>query len=410
MGKPWKKWLAAILPFFVLGIMGMTGCVAGLPETLQISVEIDGKELASKQAAKELGEEIEMIDRILSDESVELPEEMVAKLGEHGYVAVDVHNQVDMEGADQVLEFCKIVDSQEKGELLITVITSRDDFITYCLETKDGEVLVTRQFHQMDGGGRFQGENMASYSASEWRFTEEGYLLFEGTYFSEVDFAFTLSDGTEHTALRVFPLEKRCRELNQKYILPVGYGHNNLFLTCWNEDDYGELDFYDIFDVFYPCLYEEPTPYMVLEETGMAGIYGIPEDLFEQVIMTYFSMDKEILRSRTTYLPERAVYEYRPRGIFEVEGSEIPYPEVVDYTENQDGTITLIVNGVYPFENTSRSYSHKTVVRPLAEGGFQYVSNTVIPPKEGFNLWWHSDRLSKEEWEKAYGGQEEVFE
>ena len=66
--------------------------------------------------------------------------------------------------------------------------------------------------------------------------------MFEGDYFSESYYALLLSDVSEHAALRVQPLDKACRELNRQYILPVGYERNNLFLTEWSEDDFGELD------------------------------------------------------------------------------------------------------------------------------------------------------------------------
>ena len=69
--------------------------------------------------------------------------------------------------------------------------------------------------------------------------------------------------------------------------------------------------------------------------------------------------------------------------------------------ENADGTITLIVNAVYPKENTSKSFSHKTVIRPLEEGGFQYVSNEIISSKEDYDIWWHSDRMKGKKGEEA---------
>ena len=64
----------------------------------------------------------------------------------------------------------------------------------------------------------------------------------------------TLSDTPEHTMLRILPLDEKCREYNRKYILPVGYEQNNLFLCNWSEDDFGDLDFYDLFDRFYPMM------------------------------------------------------------------------------------------------------------------------------------------------------------
>ena len=221
--------------------------------------------------------------------------------------------------------------------------------------------------------------------------------------------------------MRVLPLDETCREWNRKYILPVGYKQNNMFLTDWKEEDFGDLDFYDIFDKFYPLLYGQPVPYTADENLGVGAVYQIPEDVFEHVITEHFNIDRKTLRQKTTYFSENAAYEYRPRGFYEAEYPDIPYPEVVDYTENKDGTITLIVNAVYPDSYTSMAYSHKTVIRPLNEDSFQYVSNQMIAPSlpeniEGYqegallekepDIWWHTNRLTKEEWLEIYGGTE----
>lgn len=328
---------------------------------------------------------------------LETTERIVAGLGENGYVSVDRGNQVNMEGTARVLEFCKMADSRKASELTVIVVVSGDAFITYDLKTEAGDMAVARTYHRLDENGNFQRESKVSYSADFWQYTEEGYLLLEGRYFSEEEFALTLSGGQEHIAIRVLPLDEQCREWNRQYILPVGYRENNLFLSDWSEEDYGELNFYDLFDIFYPRIYEQPVPFTVMEEGEMGTSYQIPENILEQVITAYFDIDREILRSKTVYLPEVSAYEYRPRGIDEAEYPEIPYPEVVSYTENQDGTIALTVNAVYPYENTSRSYSHKTVIRILEDGSFRYVSNEIISPKENLDIWWHSDRLEKEE-------------
>ena len=91
------------------------------------------------------------------------------------------------------------------------------------------------------------------------------------------------------------------------------------------------------------------------------------------------------------------------RGFYEVEYPEIPYPEVVDYSENADGTLTLIVNVVFPEQLTSKVYVHEVVIRPLADGGFQYVSNHIIPSDDNYEETWHTPRLTEEEWKEYYG-------
>ena len=329
--------------------------------------------------------------------SLETKEHIVVRLGEHGYVAVDSENQVDMAGAEQAVKFCKAVEEKKSDKLTIIVIMELG-FQKFDLETEDGNVNIVKGYYQYDKNGCLQNKSMVNYAADLWQYTEEGYIILEGNYFSDENFVLTLSDAMEHTVLRVLPLDEKCREWNRKFILPIGYGQNNIFLTDWNEEDFGDLNFYDVFDKFYPILYGQPVPYAANENLGVETIYEIPEEIFENVIMTYFNVERELLRSKTIYQPEKASYEYRPRGFYEAEHSEIPYPEVVNYMENDDGTITLIINAVYPNENTSKSFSHKIVIRPLGENRFQYISNQML--SDDYDIWWHSKRFTEEEWKE----------
>ncbi len=328
---------------------------------------------------------------------------MVARLGENGYVAVDGGNQIDMTQAEQALAFCKAVDEKEMDELTIIVVMEMG-IRKYDLKTEDGNVNIVRGYYQYDQNGSLQNRSTVSYPADFWQYTAEGYLIFEGSYFSDESYILTLSGTPEHTMLRILPLDEKCREYNREYILPVGYGQNNLFLCNWNEEDFGDLDFYDLFDRFYPMIHRKPVPYMADENLGVGAVYQVRGELFENVIGAYFNMDQETLRSKTTYISELAAYEYRPRGFYEVEYPDIAYPEVVSYTENEDGTVTLHVNAVYPNGNMSKEFSHTTVIRPFSEGSFQYVSNEIILPEGDNDIWWHSNRLTEEEWKEVYGG------
>ncbi len=328
---------------------------------------------------------------------------MVARLGENGYVAVDGGNQIDMTQAEQALAFCKAVDEKEMDELTIIVVMEMG-IRKYDLKTEDGNVNIVRGYYQYDQNGSLQNRSTVSYPADFWQYTAEGYLIFEGSYFSDESYILTLSGTPEHTMLRILPLDEKCREYNRKYILPVGYEQNNLFLCNWSEDDFGDLDFYDLFDRFYPITHSQPVPYMADEDLGVGAVYQIQGELFENVIGAYFNMDRETLRSKTTYLSELVAYEYRPRGFYEAEYPEIAYPEVVSYTENEDGTVTLYINAVYPGGNMSKEFAHITVIRPLSEESFQYVSNEITLPEGDHDIWWHSNRLTEEEWKEVYGG------
>ncbi len=327
---------------------------------------------------------------------------IVKRFGENGYPAVDSGNQINMTEAEQVVDFCEKVDAGEEGKITIIEVGYLGGFIKYDLETKDGKVDVVRSCFKYENE-KLQKEASGSYQAERWNYTEDGYLMFSGTWFSEDVYVLKQSSAEEHTALRVQPLDEIYRELNRKYLFPISYAHNNMFLVDWSEDDFGELNFYDMYDIFYPKLNAEIVPYVADDNLGVGAVYRIPKEEFESVIMSYFHIDSETLQSKTTYFSEDSTYEYKPRGFFEVEYPEYPYSEVAGYTENKDGTITLLVHAVYPYTGNSNEYVHEVVVRPLKNGGVQYVSNRIIPSEDNQEKTWNTPRLTKEKWEEIYG-------
>lgn len=337
-----------------------------------------------------------------TSESSELTENIVDYLGEMGYTAVDSENQVDMTNAKQVMRFCELADAGKAAELVIIVVVGSGGFTEYDFHTEDGSVDVVRRYYRYMNG-QLDHTSAGTYQADLWQYTEEGYLLFEGAWLSEEYYVLVGSEVPERVALRVEQLDKKCRELNRQYIMPIGYGHNNMFLSDWSEDDFGELNFYDLFDVFYPLVTGHSLPFTADDDLNTGAVYYIAKEEFEDVIMPYFNIDSKTLQSMTTYLSEDETYEYRPRGFYEAEYPEMPYPEVVGYTENDDGTMTLTVNVVYPNEMTSKVYAHEVVIRPLDDGGVQYVSNRIIPSDKNGEQTWNVPRLTREKWEEVYG-------
>ncbi len=400
-----------LFSIIILILLMMTGCSDETQEVSDIEITWQDEVYSSDENVSVDVQHIEELLCNIYDEAVgtntlgslDIMRRMVARLGENGYVAVDSGNQVDMTQAEQAFNFCKAVDEKKMNELTIIVVMELG-IRKLDLKTEDGSVNIVRGYYQYDQNGSLQNRGTVSYPADFWQYTEEGYLIFEGSYFSDESYILTLSDTSEHTMLRILPLDEKCREYNRKYILPVGYGQNNLFLCNWSEDDFGELNFYDLFDRFYPMIHSQQMPYMADENLGVGAVYQVPEEVFEDVIGAYFNMDHETLRSKTSYLSELAAYEYRPRGFYEAEYPDIAYPEVVGYTENEDGTVTLYINAVYPNGNMSKEFSHITVIRPFIEGSFQYVSNEITPPEGDHDIWWHSNRLTEEEWKEVYGG------
>ena len=404
----WKSGLAAIS--FVL-MLSVSGCSDAPPEEDTVSETVIDIQ-AIPEEPQENAEEIiniciDLYKKAAEENKIadlETIRNIVNCLGENGYPAVDSRNQINMTEPEKVVEFCEKVDAQEEAEITILEISYLGGFVKYDLHTKDGNVDVVRSYYKYENGD-IQREVTGSYQAEYWNYTEEGYLMFSGVWFSEELYVLTLSGAEEHTALRVQPLDETYRELSRKYLRPIGFEQNNMFIVDWSEDDFGALNFYDMYDILYPKVNGQYVPYIADDNLAVSAVYRIPKEEFESVIMKYFNIDSETLQSKTVYYSEDSTYEYKPRGFEEVEYPEYPYSEVVDFTENSDGTITLTANVVFPYAGDSKVYAHEVVVRPLEDGGVQYVSNQIIPSEDNYEETWHTPRLTLEEWEELYGGE-----
>lgn len=404
----WKSGLAAIS--FVL-ILSISGCSDAPPEENTVSEMVIDVQAIQKESEEDADEIIniciELYEKAAEENKLadlETIRGIVNRLGENGYPAVDSRNQVNMTEAEQVLEFCEQVDVQEEAEITILEVSYLGGFVKYDLHTKNGNVDVVRSYYKYENGN-MKREVTGNYQAEYWNYTEEGYLMFSGVWYSEELFVLTLSVAEEHTALRVLLLDETYRELSRKYLRPIGFEQNNMFIVDWSEEDFGDLNFYDMYDIFYPKVNGQYVPYVSDDNLSVSAVYQIPKEEFESVIMKYFNIDSETLQSKTVYCSENSTYEYKPRGFEEVEYPEYPYSEVVGFTENSDGTITLTANVVFPYAGDSKVYAHEVVVRPLEDGGVQYVSNRVIPSEDNYRETWHTPRLTLEEWEELYGGE-----
>ena len=404
----WKSGLAVIS--FVL-MLSVSGCSDAPPEENTVSetvIDVQAIQEESEEDADEiisvcidLYEKAEEENKLADLETIR---SIVNRLGENGYSAVDSRNQINMTEPEKVVEFCEKVDAQEEAEITILEVSYLGGFVKYDLHTKDGNVDVVRSYYKYENGN-MKREVIGNYQAEYWNYTEEGYLMFSGVWFSEELYVLTLSGAEEHTALRVQPLDETYRELSRKYLNPISFERNNMFIVDWSEEDFGDLNFYDMYDILYPKVNGQYAPYVADDNLSVSAVYQIPKEEFESVIMKYFNIDSETLQSKTIYDSENLTYEYKPRGFEEVEYPEYPYSEVVGFTENNDGTITLTANVVFPYAGDSKVYAHEVVVRPLENGRVQYVSNRIIPSEDNYRETWHTPRLTLEEWEELYGGE-----
>ena len=191
---------------------------------------------------------------------------------------------------------------------------------------------------------------------AEIKLTEKGYFIYA---YKEV-----MAHASLRQYWRIKPLSERCRELTEKYISGLSYVNYNMLVVNWDSSN--------VEDILMPCMFEDIYRIHTGENLKTED-WKIPAKEYENIMTTYFPVSVEQLRKNCKYDESSNSYEYEM-----IYAS--PYPpfgEVVDYTENADGTITLIVDGVWPDYNSDLAFRNKIVVQPFEDGTFRYLSNSI---------------------------------
>jgi len=183
----------------------------------------------------------------------------------------------------------------------------------------------------------------------------------------------------DYSQLRLAPVDRELYDLNRKYILPVGYQMVNLFLCDWQEGSWGSVSFNDLFEFFYQQNTGDPFPWNDTDSMLTSTQILIPAELFEETVLPHFQISLPEFRQRCGYDASREGYPWRPTYGNDLVTWHFPMcePEVLNQTQNGDGTFTLSVQVASPELKTDRLFSHQVTIRPLADGAYQYVENHV---------------------------------
>ena len=198
--------------------------------------------------------------------------------------------------------------------------------------------------------------NTSMNNVAEIKLTEKGYFIYA--------YETVIAHGCIRQYWRTSPLSEKCRELTKKYISGLSYLDLDILVTDWDSSNAG--------DILAPCLYD--AIYRIhTGKTLPSDIRRIPAEEYENIMTTYFPVTAGQLREHCGYDEDSGSYEYEKMHVTQYP----PFGEVVDYTENADGTITLIVDGVWPDRNTDLAFRNTVVVQPFEDGTFRYLSNSV---------------------------------
>lgn len=161
--------------------------------------------------------------------------------GKYGYAVIDSYNQLDMVQSIKVDDFLKKAEKEKNGKTTIFQVIAGDHFIRYDLKTKQGKIDVEVSSFKWKED-TWQETYYHEFRANSWKYTENGHFFIEEYHPAGYD------GPSGYRDFRVAPLNKKCRELNRKYILPFGYTLNKLFTSNWSEKNYDGINFYDVFD------------------------------------------------------------------------------------------------------------------------------------------------------------------
>ena len=205
-------------------------------------------------------------------------------------------------------------------------------------------------------GGTPEIQGTSVSNVAEIKLTEKGYFIYAYEY--------VIAHASLRQYWRIEPLSEDCKELTEKYISGLSYVNYNLLVTNWDSSN--------VEDILMPCMYEDIYRIHTGENLKTEN-WGIPAEEYEKIMATYFPVSVEQLRECCKYDEGSNSYEYEM-----IYASQYPpFGEVVDYTKNGDGTITLIVDGVWPDYNSDLAFRNKIVIQPFEDGTFRYLSNSI---------------------------------
>ena len=267
------------------------------------------------------------------------------------------------------------------------IITVRETgTLTYQLFTcRDGGACVYSMDYPMDGGSESFYEE---HEILEWDLTDKGnfyYRLYPAEDKHYADFSL----------IRLEAPDPELWSLNREYVMAGGYIGTNMYLTDWNEESFENLSFNDMWEYLYYDTYGErfqPDGYAYIKEQCC---YEIPAAEFEKVILPYFDIDLDTFRELAHYSGEGDYYPWR-----QIDTNDYVFlryymiePEVTACQTDGDGTITLTVEMLSTDLKTDCLFAHELTVRPLEDGGFQFVGNRVTYRTE-YGLPYCEPRLS----------------
>lgn len=317
--------------------------------------------ISAAEGCADLYKDIKVLDTTfyqLGQRTKERRRETVSRMGGLGFVSVS--KGINMENYEEVEMFYSRYSDGEDAQVTIYDIYGDGRFGCRTFLYRAGKLQVYYVEITWQEGGVPVLSHTSVWDLDEIRLTEKGYFIYTNTI--------KISHGNMREYYRIKPLAEDCRELTEKYISGLSYIDYNLLTTDWNSSNVEEV----IMDTMLGDIYH-------IHTGEYLKVYGgrVDAAIFEEIMTIYFPVTAEQLHHCCGYDADSNTYEC---DLFSAR-PYAPFGEVVDYTENEDGTLTLFVDGVWPDYNSDYAFTNQVVIQPYEDGTFCYLSN-VIERKE----------------------------
>lgn len=289
-----------------------------------------------------------------------------------------------MKNHEQMDTFCKNVQSKSKNNQKVSVyyVQVNGGLLRYDFDYKDGKIIFTASSSEIRN-------NVVTvpfttrYQLYQYSYTDNGWFFFE---------KYTDSDDLNtHTGIKVLTQDKRYIDLCNKYISPIGYDHNNLFIINWDQSTMDQIAFNDLYLFLNHMQNQDDAHSHDIEEKIQA------KD-FENIVTRYFQINSEKLKEFSSYDFTTDSYQGSTLTCIDCNPDLLgsPFPEVVNVVDHGDGTITLTVNVIWEWYNTDQAFTHDVTIKETEDGSFYYISNTVHPSENNIIPIYHKAYFNSE--------------
>lgn len=298
--------------------------------------------------------------------SRETAKDMMEVLGETGASVSPGSFWLNMKNGEDLKEFLEETARGKSGETVVYEIHTDGGLgrKKFCYDGENMYEIYVGAFWKEEGGMTFS--EVTRTRLRKWEYTGKGWFLYEYCVPEPPEVTEIVNS---YEMMRVREQEERLLELEERWLLPLGYQGSSLLAVDWTAENLSMVEPGSAFSGLYAVEHGQKPSVEQYPE-------GVPAEEFETLFTRYLPVSVSTLRQWADYdagtgryAVDLLGYGSTPPGIF---GTSVP--EITGVTENPDGTLILETDAVCEMAGQEAAMSHCITVR-LEGDRIQYLGN-----------------------------------